>query len=223
MDIETITLVEFCRRHGRAENLQVIPDGVAVVDAIRSREQTLRHLLPAKIVRRLDAGMARSNTVHPDTGRALYTICRSLRARNVFETGTYWGYSTAYLAAALSDDGTGKVWTFDIYARAGRHVPRSLRPRIEFLRGRPSVETLPAVLNRVTPELFFQDSRHDYEGVAEELKLVVPHLQLGAVVLLHDFIEDQVQNAARDVLQDYALYRVQGEDPQQLGAAVKIA
>ena len=223
MDIETITLAEFCRRHGSADSLQPLPDGVALVDAIRDREQTLRRLLPAQIVRRLDAGMARSNTVHPDTGRALYGICRAVRARNVFETGTYWGYSTAYLAAALPEDGTGRVWTFDIYAKAGRHVPRSLRPRIEFLRGKPSVETLPAILNQVTPELFFQDSRHDYEGVAQELRLVAPHLKPGAVVLLHDFMEEQVRNAVCDVLQGYAVYRVQGEDPQQLGAAVKIA
>ena len=221
--METIPLSEFCRRHAGGQDAQDMPDGVAVVDAIRSREQKLSHLLPGWAVRRLDAGMARSSTVHPDTGRALYTICRALRASTVFETGTYWGYSTAYLAAALPDDNTGRVWTFDIYAKAGRHVPRSLRPRIEFLRGRPSAESLPDALNRATPQLFFQDSRHDYEGVAEELRLVAPRLQPGAVVLLHDFVEPQVRRAAQDVLRDYALYALDGQDPQQLGMAVKLA
>lgn len=202
------------------------PDAVTVLETVRQRETTLRRFLPPQIVRRLDAGFARSNTVHPDTGRALYAICRACRPQSVFETGTYWGYSTAYLAAALRDEkdsnaGSGKVYTFDIYARAGRHIPRSLLPHIEMHRGRPSVEAMPAVLGKVTPGLFFQDSRHDYQGVADELQIVKPHLPPGAVVLFHDFVEPQVRKAAVDVLNDFVVYELDTQDPQQVGVALK--
>ena len=248
--METITLAQFCRQHGGMQDAGALPDGVARVDAMRQREMALKNYLPGWMIRRLDAGMARSNTVHPDTGRALYALCRAFRVRNVFETGTYWGYSTAYLAAALSDqseqsgqsdrqgpekgnggnreNGTkgkdadaGRVWTFDIYPRAGSHIPRGLRPRVELVRGLPATQSMPAVLQSVTPDLFFQDSRHDYEGVTEELQMVAPHLRAGAIVLLHDFVEPAVQQAAHDALQGYALYRLEGQDPQQLGVAIK--
>lgn len=225
--METISLSELLRRHWNvsAEAQASCPDGIARVDAARAREQTLRRLLPSPLVRRLDAGFARSFPVHPDTGRALYAICRASGAIHVFETGTYWGYSTAYLAAALDDAGAaganGKVWTFDLYARAGKHIPRGLRPRVALYRGKPSTEMMPPVLGHVTPTLFFQDSRHDYEGVIEELRIVAPHLPPGGAVLFHDFVEPEVRRAATDLLPGYACYVVESQDPQQLGIAVK--
>lgn len=138
----------------------------------------------------------------------------------MFETGTYWGYSTAYLAAALRDRNAGKVYTFDIYPKAGKHIPRSLMPHIEIHRGEPSTVAMPPVLEKVTPGLFFQDSRHDYEGVADELKIVVPRLPKGAVILFHDFVEPNVSRAAVDHLPGYNVYVLRTDDPQQLGIAL---
>ena len=115
----------------------------------------------------------------------------------------------------------GKVWTFDIYQRAGRQIPKSLRPHVVLHRGKPSVDMMPDVLERVSPGLFFQDSRHDYDGVAEELRVVAPHLAPGGAVLFHDWVEPQVRRAAADVLTGYALYTLEGQDPQQFGVAVK--
>lgn len=198
------------------------PDRVDVVEAIRRQENFLRQQLPAWLVRRFDRGFARSNTVHPDTGWALYSICTASQARHIFETGTYWGYSTAYLAAALVDQGqSGRVYSFDLYPHAGQHIPKSLRPHVELHRGKPSVETMPAVLQTVVPDVFFQDSRHDYAGVLAELQVVAPYLQPGAVVLLHDFVEPNVRQAAIDGLPGYHLYVLETQDPQQLGVAIK--
>jgi len=222
--MEVISLHEFLRKHWNVTDVSGYPNGMDVVEAIRKRESRLRQLLPPQLVRRLDAGFARSNTVHPDTGHALYAICRASGANHVFETGTYWGYSTAYLAAALEDArATGKVHSFDIYPRAGKHIPKSLRSRIELYLGKPSVETMPAVLEKVVPDLFFQDSRHDYEGVTEELKVVAPYLKPGSVILFHDFVEPNVKQAAIDVLHDYTIYVLDLQDPQQLGVAVRMS
>jgi len=193
-----------------------------VLESVRQRENSLRSFLPYWLIRRLDAGFARSNTVHPDTGYALYSISRASCANCIFETGTYWGYSTAYLAAALEDSkASGKVYTFDIYPRAGQHIPKSLRPRVELYRGKPSIETMPKVLKEVTPDVFFQDSRHDYEGVFEELNVVAPYLKSRAIILFHDFVELEVRRAATEVLTDYSIYILDTQDPQQLGIAIK--
>jgi len=220
--IELISLQELVAKHWSLDAINLYPSGVDVVDSIRLRESKLLKFLPGQLLRRFDAGFARSCTVHPDTGRALYTICRASQAKHVFETGTYWGYSTAYLAAAVRDtDPDGKVYTFDIYPRAGRHIPNSLRPQVELYRGKPSIETMPKILERIVPDMFFQDSRHDYEGVTEELNVIVPHLKSKAIILFHDFVVPGVRQAAIDSLKNFSLYVLNSQDPQQLGVAIK--
>src|SRR5215217_5611829 len=210
--MEVIRLEYLLQRYLNTSDTSIRTDDSIKQDALdkvnRSRgwETTLRKYLLPELVRRLDRGFARSNTVHPDTGRALYTICYASQAQNVFETGTYWGFSTAYLAAALQDKGAGKVYTFDAYNQAGKHIPKSLASHVEVFRGKPSIEIMPNVLARVTPDLFFQDSMHDYEGVAQELEVITPYLKPGAVVLFHDFAEPQVRQAAGDVLKGYDIF-----------------
>ena len=78
------------------------------------------------------------------------------------------------------------------------------------------------VLDTVVPDVFFQDSRHDYAGVGDELKIVAPRMPANAVILFHDWIDPQVRRAARDHLPTTAGWRfarIAGEDPQQLGVA----
>lgn len=47
--------------------------------------------------------------VSPETGRLLYMLARALRARVVVEFGTSFGISTLHLAAALRDNGGGRL------------------------------------------------------------------------------------------------------------------
>jgi hypothetical protein len=51
-------------------------------------------------------------------------------------------------------------------------------PALNSIEGKPSIEMMPGVLEKVVPDVFFQDSRHDYEGVTEELNVVAPYLSL---------------------------------------------
>lgn len=220
-EIRRVKLEELLSHWAASDSLLRVQ--VGDVDSVLSRENRLRKFLHPGIVRRLDAGFARSNTVHPDTGRALYAICRAVAPACVFETGTYWGYSTAYLAAAVRDSGHGMVHTFDIYARAGKHLPHALRPHVQMHRGLPSVECMPQVLEACAPGLFFQDSRHDYEGVLEELQMAAPCMQPGSVILVHDFVEPEVRRAVRQALKEdeYKACVLDGADPQQLCVAIK--
>ena len=47
--------------------------------------------------------------VSRDTGRLLYMLARSIRAQNIVEFGTSFGISTLHLAAALRDNGGGRL------------------------------------------------------------------------------------------------------------------
>ncbi|CAN5477944.1 O-methyltransferase [soil metagenome] len=47
--------------------------------------------------------------ISPETGRLLYLLARSTRATQIVEFGTSFGVSTLYLAAAVRDNGGGRV------------------------------------------------------------------------------------------------------------------
>src|SRR5579864_2098199 len=47
--------------------------------------------------------------LEPEKARFCYVLCRAIGARNIVEAGTSFGVSTLYLAAALRDNGGGKV------------------------------------------------------------------------------------------------------------------
>lgn len=49
--------------------------------------------------------------ISPQTGVLLYTLARSSRARTIVEFGTSFGISTLHLAAALRDNGGGRLIT----------------------------------------------------------------------------------------------------------------
>lgn len=60
--------------------------------------------------------------VSPETGRLLYMLARSSGARAIVEFGTSFGISTLHLAAALRDNGGGRLITseFEPPRRLGR-------------------------------------------------------------------------------------------------------
>jgi predicted O-methyltransferase YrrM len=47
--------------------------------------------------------------VSPETGKLLYVLARSIKARSIVEFGTSFGISTLHLAAALRDNGGGHL------------------------------------------------------------------------------------------------------------------
>jgi predicted O-methyltransferase YrrM len=56
-------------------------------------------------------GQVRNNylAVSPETARLLYMLARGMRARSIVEFGTSFGISTLHLAAALRDNGGGRL------------------------------------------------------------------------------------------------------------------
>jgi len=75
--------------------------------------------------------------VSPQAGRLLYALVRASRPETVVEFGTSFGISTIHLAAAVTDNGTGRVVTTELSG----HKARAARENLE-LAGLAGVVTI---------------------------------------------------------------------------------
>ena len=120
--------------------------------------------------------------VGPDLGRLIYLLARSVRAKTIVEFGTSFGISTIYLAAALRDNGGGKLITSEMEEtkseRAQGHLTEAgLVDLVDFRVG-DALELLGRDLGSVD-FLLLDGAKPLYYRV---LKLVEPHLRKGAVI-----------------------------------------
>src|SRR5258708_28353601 len=65
-------------------------------------------------------------SIHPEQGDLIYLLCRAICARRVVEFATSIGMSTLYFAAAIRDNGGGKVIGSDIVPRKLAAARRNL-------------------------------------------------------------------------------------------------
>jgi predicted O-methyltransferase YrrM len=115
-------------------------------------------------------------------GHLLYTLARSSRAKAVVEFGTSFGVSTIYLAAAIRDNGEGKVITTEFIAEKADQARENLAKAglvdlVEFRVG-DARETLKADLPEID-FVFLDGAKRLYLDV---LKIVEPRLRPGAVI-----------------------------------------
>src|SRR5215217_5287853 len=66
--------------------------------------------------------------IGPACGHLCYQLARMMKARRVFELGSGYGYSTAFFARAVQENGGGTVdhvvWDDDLSRRARGHLGR---------------------------------------------------------------------------------------------------
>ena len=107
---------------------------------------------------------------------------RLLKPTVVVETGTYRGHTTAAIAAALSDNGVGRVVTYET------DTTRALAARESLARWFDAVTVTNAALTEGncprSVELAFLDSCMVCR--ASDVEVVWPRLVPGGVVLIHD-------------------------------------
>lgn len=138
--------------------------------------------------------------VDPAQGRALYQFARARRARHIVEFGASFGISTIYLAAAVRDNGGGRIVTTEIepgkIERAREHWRRAgVDPEIQLLEG-DALQTLRLVSQPI--DLLFLDGWKD--ACLPVLQLLEPHLAPGACIFCDDV------KAFRKTLQPYVDY-----------------
>jgi predicted O-methyltransferase YrrM len=111
--------------------------------------------------------------IGPAAGYFCYQIARLLKAKNIFELGSGFGYSTAWFAKALEENGGGKVWHTvwdeDLSNRAREHLEALGYTGLVEFRISESVE---ALQNTPGPfDLIFNDiDKHGYPGAMPAIK-----------------------------------------------------
>jgi predicted O-methyltransferase YrrM len=121
--------------------------------------------------------------VSPQTGTLLYMLARSSVARTVVEFGTSFGISTLHIAAALKDNGGGRLITTEFEPSKIAHARNNLRAAnlqdfVEIREG-DALETLARDLPPI--DLVLLDGAKPL--YLKVLNLLEPHLRSGAMVV----------------------------------------
>jgi predicted O-methyltransferase YrrM len=145
----------------------------------------------------------------------LYLLVRELRPSVFIETGVSRGASSAFILAAMHENGLGKLYSIDLppteasvgaasmHGRRGVRlsdgqffeaqgigdlVPEYLRDRWELILGDARTE-LPLLLQRAGKiDVFFHDSLHTYDHMKFEFEAAWPHLSPGGLLISHDVV-----------------------------------
>jgi predicted O-methyltransferase YrrM len=124
--------------------------------------------------------------ISPESGKLLYALARASRPETVVEFGTSFGISTIYLAAALADNGAGRIVTTELSARKVEGAGANLREAgvdgpVTILPG-DALETLADVPGPIG--LVLLDGWKDL--CLPVLRLLEPRLAPGALVVADD-------------------------------------
>jgi predicted O-methyltransferase YrrM len=125
--------------------------------------------------------------VSRETGHLLYMLTRSTGARHVLEFGTSFGVSTIYLAAALRDNGGGRIITTEFEpskaARARDNLTEAGLIDLVEIREGDALETLAHDLPERLDLVLLDGAKPLY---AEILERVERYLRPGSFVLADD-------------------------------------
>lgn len=122
--------------------------------------------------------------VSPETGTLLYMLARSTRAKNIVEFGTSFGISALYLAAALRDNGGGRLVTSEFepskVARARQHITEGGLIDLVEIREGDALKTLSTNLPETVDILLLDGAKPLYPEI---LELVEGSLRPGGLVV----------------------------------------
>jgi predicted O-methyltransferase YrrM len=122
--------------------------------------------------------------VSPETGTLSYMLARAMRARSIVEFGTSFGNTTLHMAAALRDNGGGRLITSEFepskVARARENIAAAGFADIVEVRAGDALETLAQDLPETIDLVLLDGAKSLYPRV---LALLEPRLRTGALIL----------------------------------------
>lgn len=122
--------------------------------------------------------------VSRQTGHLLYVLARSTRARNIVEFGTSFGISTLYLAAAVRENGGGRVISSEFesskVARARQHLVEGGLDDLVEIREGDALKTLSSGVPDSVDLVLLDGAKALYGDV---LDLLLESLRPGALIV----------------------------------------
>jgi predicted O-methyltransferase YrrM len=120
-------------------------------------------------------------------------LVRELAPESCLELGAGLGLSAAYQAAALELNGAGTLTTLEGAHAWGAVAEQGLAALGLSGRGKVRLgaidDTLPEVARQIEPiDYAYLDADHSEEATREHFEILLPHLSVGAVVLLDDIM-----------------------------------
>lgn len=126
--------------------------------------------------------------IGPASGQLCYLVARLIGARRIFELGSGFGYSTAWFARAVRENGGGEVhhvvWDDDLSARARKHLEHLGYTDLVRYHVGEAVETL-----RKTDgpfDLVFNDI--DKKGYPASIDAILPKLRKGGALIIDNLL-----------------------------------
>lgn len=126
--------------------------------------------------------------IGPAVGQLCYLLARTISARRVFELGSGYGYSTAWFARAVRENGGGVVhhvvWDDDLSARAREHLAAlNLGDVVQYTVGE-AVEALQKADGEF--DLIFNDI--DKRGYPTALPVIESKLRRGGLLVVDNLL-----------------------------------
>jgi len=126
--------------------------------------------------------------VGPASGYLCYLVARMIGAKRVFEMGSGYGYSTAWFAKAVIENGGGEVfhvvWDADLSKRARGHLSALGCEGVVTYRVGEAVQTLRETEGPF--DLIFNDINK--EGYPASLNVIESKLRVGGVLIIDNML-----------------------------------
>jgi predicted O-methyltransferase YrrM len=126
--------------------------------------------------------------IGPAAGYYCYQVARQVRARSVFELGSGYGYSTAWFARAVKENGGGTVhhtvWDAKLSGRARTHLGRMGLGGLVKFHVAEAVQTLHEQ-HRVFDLIFCDIEKRDYPAA---LPVIKRKLRRGGVLIIDNML-----------------------------------
>ena len=126
--------------------------------------------------------------IGPACGYYCYQLARMINAKSIFELGSGYGYSTAWFAKALKENGGGvvhhTVWDADLSERAQRHLSALGSADVVRFHLAEAVATLQKTEGPF--DIIFNDI--DKEGYPDSLPIIKEKLRHGGLLIIDNMI-----------------------------------
>jgi predicted O-methyltransferase YrrM len=177
LNAPVVGLLERLFAEGEREDARVLPGAIAHMESLDgpNNDRLVGHMLEEAYI-----------SVSPEVGRLIYQIARIKRPQLIVEFGTSFGISTIFLAAAVRDNGAGRIVTTELSAHKAPRALENLKAAglrdLVDLRQGDAFETL-ARDARPVDMLLLDGWKELYLPM---LKMLEPRLLPGAIIIADD-------------------------------------